>query len=173
MKKSAYGLNDAPRLWWNKLDRALRTMGLVPTRADRCCYVLYSKKKQQWSRAVTDVQANMANNLAGEFSAHQTCEPCREFCNWQYCKQKCHGMPRGHDGECQCSTHLSAKEENSDCRYAPQNGPPMLDLEGAIELMTDPVHASQAHGNNIEGIVSIHVDDSYTVSYTHLRAHET
>ena len=44
LKKFAYGLNDAPRLWWNKLDRKLRGYGLVPTRADRCCYVLYRNR---------------------------------------------------------------------------------------------------------------------------------
>eukprot|EP00975_Prorocentrum_lima_P036629 7702966-Prorocentrum_lima.AAC.1 len=43
LKRAAYGLNNAPRLWWNRLDSALRSYGLVPTRADRCCYVLYSK----------------------------------------------------------------------------------------------------------------------------------
>ena len=37
MKKPAYRLNDAPRRWWNILDSALRSYGLVPTRADRCC----------------------------------------------------------------------------------------------------------------------------------------
>ena len=40
MKKPAYGLNDAPRRWWNILDSALRSYGLVPTRADR--FHLYS-----------------------------------------------------------------------------------------------------------------------------------
>ena len=34
MKKPAYGLNDAPRRWWNILDSALRSYGLVPTRPD-------------------------------------------------------------------------------------------------------------------------------------------
>ena len=43
LKRAAYGLNDAPRLWWDRLDKALRGYGLVPTRADRCCYVLYDK----------------------------------------------------------------------------------------------------------------------------------
>ena len=41
MKKPAYGLNDAPRRWWNIIDEALRSYGCVPTRADRCTYVLY------------------------------------------------------------------------------------------------------------------------------------
>ena len=44
MKKPAYGLNDAPRRWWNILDSALRSYGLVPTRADRCTYVYYGKQ---------------------------------------------------------------------------------------------------------------------------------
>ena len=43
MKKPAYGLNDAPRKWWNVVDAKLRSYGCVPTRADRCTYVLYSK----------------------------------------------------------------------------------------------------------------------------------
>ena len=40
VKKPAYGRNDAPRRWWNIVDKALRSYGLVPTRADRCTYVL-------------------------------------------------------------------------------------------------------------------------------------
>ena len=39
--KPAYGLNDAPRKWWNVIDKALTSYGMIPTRADRCCYVLY------------------------------------------------------------------------------------------------------------------------------------
>ena len=34
-------MNDAPRQWWNKIDKALRGYGMIPTRADRCTYVLY------------------------------------------------------------------------------------------------------------------------------------
>ena len=41
MKKSAYGLNDAPRRWWQVVDKALLSYGMVPTRADRCTYILY------------------------------------------------------------------------------------------------------------------------------------
>ena len=35
LKKPAYGMNDAPRRWWNILDKALCSNGTVPTRADR------------------------------------------------------------------------------------------------------------------------------------------
>ena len=30
LRGAAYGLKDAPRLWWNKIDRSLRSYGLVP-----------------------------------------------------------------------------------------------------------------------------------------------
>ena len=42
LKKLAKGMNDAPQRWWNILDKALCSCGMVPTRADRCCYVCYS-----------------------------------------------------------------------------------------------------------------------------------
>ena len=50
LKKPAYGMNDAPRRWWNILDKALRSNDMVPTRADRCCYVLYSitSRERAW-----------------------------------------------------------------------------------------------------------------------------
>ena len=38
---SVYGLADAPRRWWNRLDKFLISFGIQPTRADRCTYVCY------------------------------------------------------------------------------------------------------------------------------------
>ena len=40
----AYGLNNAPRRWWNRLDTSLRNNLVMPTRADRCCYIYHSKQ---------------------------------------------------------------------------------------------------------------------------------
>ena len=39
--RSVYGLADAPRRWWNRLDKFLISLGIQPTRADRCTYVCY------------------------------------------------------------------------------------------------------------------------------------
>ena len=36
-----------PRRLWNILDKALRSYGMVSTRADRCCYVLYSVNSRE------------------------------------------------------------------------------------------------------------------------------
>eukprot|EP00435_Cladocopium_sp_Y103_P059650 s194_g21.t1 len=38
---SVYGLADAPRRWWNRLNKFLISFGIQPTRADRCTYVCY------------------------------------------------------------------------------------------------------------------------------------
>ena len=46
MKKPAYGLNDAPRRWFNVVDKELRHAGCKPARGDRCTYVLYSKTER-------------------------------------------------------------------------------------------------------------------------------
>ena len=34
LKKPAHGMNDAPRRWWNIVDTALCSYGMVSTRAD-------------------------------------------------------------------------------------------------------------------------------------------
>ena len=39
--RSVYGLAGAPRRWWNRLDKFLISLGIQPTRADRCTYVCY------------------------------------------------------------------------------------------------------------------------------------
>ena len=38
MKKSPYGLNEAPRRWWQVVDKALLSFGMVPTAAARCTH---------------------------------------------------------------------------------------------------------------------------------------
>ena len=39
--RSVYGLADAPRRWWNGLDKFLISLGIQPTRAVRFTYVCY------------------------------------------------------------------------------------------------------------------------------------
>ena len=41
MNKSAYGLCDAPLLWWQEADRRLRRLTLRRHKLDKCCYMLY------------------------------------------------------------------------------------------------------------------------------------
>ena len=48
--RPVYGLNDAPRRWWNRLDKFLVSIGLEPTRADRCTYVGYQGRSLSLKR---------------------------------------------------------------------------------------------------------------------------
>ena len=68
LKKPAYGMNDAPRKWWNRLDAAVKAMGLLPARADRCTYVSYAdvkKKTKQVVRATGDNEATQSFEQTG------------------------------------------------------------------------------------------------------------
>ena len=60
-------MNGASRRWWNTLDRALCSDGMVPTRADRCFYVLHSTKSREltWDRKNT-TQRNDKGNISTE-----------------------------------------------------------------------------------------------------------
>ena len=64
MKKPAYGLNDAPRRWFNIIDQSLRSYGCVPTRGDRCTYVLYSNSSRSSvdHRVPTETVSKVADN---------------------------------------------------------------------------------------------------------------
>ena len=44
MNKSAYGLSDAPLLWWTEADRRLRELKLIRHRLDKCAYMIYNKE---------------------------------------------------------------------------------------------------------------------------------
>ena len=45
--KSAYGLIDAPYLWFKELDRVLKDLGFISAPFDPCLYMLYHPKTQQ------------------------------------------------------------------------------------------------------------------------------
>ena len=63
-KKPAYGLNDAPRRWFNIIDHSLRSYGCVPTFGDRCTYVLYSSscRASVDDRVSTETVSKVADN---------------------------------------------------------------------------------------------------------------
>ena len=43
LEKSAYGLIDAPYLWYKELDRVLRKLSFIPSPFDPCVYLLYKE----------------------------------------------------------------------------------------------------------------------------------
>ena len=83
LKKPAYGMNDAPRRWWNRIDGSVRQYGMIPTRADRCVYVYYDdsksearqsskstplkrqEKPQEYSELIEEFMNNMLDPVSG------------------------------------------------------------------------------------------------------------
>ena len=128
LKRAAYGLNDAPRLWWNRLDNKLRSYGLVPTRADRCCYVFYSTNSSSRSRVTwaTDEQQVLQQ-------LHDTNQPAPAI--WE--AKSLSGTNKTH--------HEHIK----------------LDLDGALELLLDPITGSNAKNKTVDGVITIYVDDAF------------
>ena len=63
--KRAYGMNDAPRRSWNFLDKALCCYGMIPTRADRFCHVLYSTQTcvPNWNKTCS-TQVSVTNDIS-------------------------------------------------------------------------------------------------------------
>lgn len=55
LKKCLYGLKDAPRMWWKKLDGKILQLGCVRSRYDKALYVWRSKDGQLWGIAAFHV----------------------------------------------------------------------------------------------------------------------
>ena len=92
--RPVYGLNDAPRRWWNRLDKFIRDCGLVPTRADRCTYVCY---EGAWREPKVEAQPNSADRTA---EAGSSTEEEADFCHFlKSCVVKDPSVTSGHTEE--------------------------------------------------------------------------
>ena len=77
---------DASRRWWNRLDKFLISLGIQPTRADRCTYVCYDgafKEPKQVSFA--DSEATEPSQVTyhvsspkGELTQHESSDIAEE-----------------------------------------------------------------------------------------------
>jgi len=174
LKRAAYGLNDAPRLWWNKLDQALRSYGLVPARADRCCYVLYSNKSS--IRSSTHVNSSKATKrvaFAEEAVDSGTEKEASLAGSMGWEATLASGLASAATFEAtEVEAAMKAVQETKGPRRNETFGKSAttpFDLDGALELLLDPVTGSPAHGKKVEGVVTIHVDDALMAGTTHFR----
>ena len=76
LKKAAYGMNDAPRRWWNRIDNSVRKYGMTPTRADRCVYVYYDNTSKS-----EEMQSSRSKPLKWSNGSHDSSELIEEFMN--------------------------------------------------------------------------------------------
>ena len=135
LKRAAYGLNDAPRLWWNRLDGKLLSYGLILTRADRCCCVLYGIKTSRQLAGLTDLRRPDLEVWEANFA------------------------DRASDSEARRASDLEARALTWKATETKMNRE--LDIDGALELLLDPITGSKAHNKDTQGVVSIHVDDAF------------
>jgi len=136
LKRAAYGLNDAPRLWWNRLDKALRGYGLVPARADRCCYILHSEASKASEAAKPALKKKKAH----------WAQPEAEY-------EEASLFGRARDSLC-FSASKSEKPEDIVRNLSD------ADLDRVLDYLTDPITGSISKNKKVEGIVTIHVDDA-------------
>ena len=129
LKRPAYGLPDAPRRWWNRLDKSFKDYGLVPTRGDRCCYVLY-RDVDKWTRTYHRLpddsrpdpelwEANLAERVT--------------FSSWT-----------AHVSDSEATAKVSEaayKVQKTLPKISPET---QLDVDGALELLLDPITGSKA-----------------------------
>ena len=73
--RPVYGLNDAPRRWWNRLDKFLRSVGMEPTRADRCTYVAYDGIEGKKSKSYLSAGSSSQEEEPEPGSTSQEVEP--------------------------------------------------------------------------------------------------
>jgi len=164
LKRAAYGLNDAPRLWWNRLDKALRGYGLVPTRADRCCYVLYAPSKRGRSAAATELEE--ADDDESPLQKVDTVYFGQDKALESYETLVQRALAKRHDDDGRFQDALVPDETTIDdivamatdiCAASKES----MTLEEAMDLLMNPVTGSPARGKQVEGIVTIHVDDTF------------
>ena len=145
LKKSAYGLNDAPRLWWNKLDRKLRGYGLVPTRADRCCYVLYRERNNSSRGRVWPGSAQLRRR--------QALQPAPA--NAKEASDLVSLIDDGYDFK------MLSLGSNTMLVSSSYFEDPHEARDEALKRILDPVTGSNATGEEVIGIITIHVDDCF------------
>ena len=91
MNKSAYGLSDAPLLWWREADRRLRSINLRRHRLDKCCYMYYNKLQKLVSVLVLHVDDVLIGVKMDDPEASQMIEALRksfDFGKWQVLSEK-------------------------------------------------------------------------------------
>ena len=136
MKKSAYGLSDAPLLWWTEADRRLRSLKLVRHRLDKCAYMIYSNYGKENQKLVGLLILHVDDILLGidmrDAEAVQKLDEIKgafDFGKWQELTDK--------QDIIYCGGRISRKDSNIS-----------LDFESYIKkVMPITIHKGRGHGD--------------------------
>eukprot|EP00439_Symbiodinium_sp_Y106_P036560 s6218_g4.t1 len=140
--RSVYGLADAPRRWWNRLDKFLISLGIQPTRADRCTYVCYDGAFKE------PKQVSFADSEATEPA------PVTYYVSSQDSEEA-----RDESSDIAEEVHNLLPSERTYLATTPQLTPEIV--EELLEHFMDPVNGSNAKGRKPIGMCCLHVDDLF------------
>ena len=134
--RSVYGLADAPRRWWNRLDKFLISLGIQPTRADRCTYVCYDgafKNDDVSSGTKTPKQVSYyVDSPSGEMTRDESFDIANEvrqsFAVEERLFSLCHA-----EGKSLYQQQRYTQKKSEDCAWTPVVDEELLKLLESVE----------------------------------------
>ena len=134
--RSVYGLADAPRRWWNRLDKFLISLGIQPTRADRCTYVCYDgafKEDDVSSGTTTPKQVSYyVDSPSGEMTRDESFDIANEvrqsFAVEERLFSLCHA-----EGKALYQQQRYTQKKSEDCAWTPVVDEELLKFLESVE----------------------------------------
>ena len=134
--RSVYGLADAPGRWWNRLDKLLISLGIQPTRADRCTYVCFDgafKDDDVPSGKKTSKQVSYyVDSPSGEMTRDESFDIANEVRQWFAVEERLFSLCHA-EGKALYQQQRYTQKKGEDCAWTPVVDEELLKLLDSIE----------------------------------------
>ena len=165
--RSVYGLADAPRRWWNRLDKFLISLGIQPTRADRCTYVCYDgalKKDDVSSRTKTPKQVSYyVDSPSGEMTRDESFDIANEvrqsFAVEERLFSLCHA-----EGKSLYQQQRYTQKKSEDCAWTPVVDEELLKFLESVEHKSGWIPYQNGHAQVSYRAKALRTPDPYYTS---------
>ena len=165
--RSVYGLADAPRRWWNRLDKFLISLGIQPTRADRCTYVCYDgafKKDDVSSGTKTPKQVSYyVDSPSGEMTRDESFDIANEvrqsFAVEERLFSLCHA-----EGKSLYQQQRYTRKKSEDCAWTPVVDEELLKFLESVEHKAGWIPYQNGHAQVSYRAKALRTPDPYYTS---------
>ena len=165
--RSVYGLADAPRRWWNRLDKFLISLGIQPTRADRCTYVCYDgafKNDDVSSGTKTPKQVSYyVDSPSGEMTRDESFDIANEvrqsFAVEERLFSLCHA-----EGKSLCQQQRYTQKKSEDCAWTPVVDEELLKFLESVEHKAGWIPYQNRHAQVSYRAKALRTPDPYYTS---------
>ena len=165
--RSVYGLADAPRRWWNRLDKFLISLGIQPTRADRCTYVCYDgafKNDDVSSGTKTPKQVSYyVDSPSGEMTRDESFDIANEvrqsFAVEERLFSLCHA-----EGKSLYQQQRYTQKKSEDCAWTPVVDEELLKLLESVEHKAGWIPYQNGHAQVSYRAKALRTPDPYYTS---------